>query len=156
MDVLVEVHDESEMRRALTHGVPLIGINNRDLKDLSVDLSTTERLARMAPDRLLVSESGISTRADVERLAPRVDAFLVGSSLMRSANPAQAARELVFGRVKLCGLNCGVAVRPARRAEFAGVLFVPGSLRKLTADEAAPLAGTALRSGMLPVGVFRD
>jgi indole-3-glycerol phosphate synthase/phosphoribosylanthranilate isomerase len=156
MDALVEVHDEAEMRRALTLGAPLIGINNRDLKDLSIDLSTTERLARLAPDRLLVSESGISTRADVERLAPRVDAFLVGSSLMRSANPAQAARELVFGRVKLCGLNCGADVRAARPAAFAGFVFVPGSLRQLTADEAAPLAGTALRSGMLPVGVFRD
>ena len=156
MDALVEVHDEGEMRRALALGAPLIGINNRDLKDLSVDLSTTERLARLAPDCLLVSESGISTRADVERLAPRVDAFLVGSSLMRSANPATAGRELLFGRVKTCGLNCGADLRAARPAAFAGFVFVPGSPRQLTADEAAPLAGTAHRSGMLPVGVFRD
>jgi indole-3-glycerol phosphate synthase/phosphoribosylanthranilate isomerase len=156
MDALVEVHDEAEMRRALALGAPLIGINNRNLKDLSVDLSTTERLARLAPDRLLVSESGISTRADVERLAPRVDAFLVGSSLMRSANPAMAARELVFGRVKLCGLNCGADVRAARPAAFTGFVFVPGSPRQVTADEAAPLAGTAHEAGMLPTGVFRD
>src|SRR4029079_1682213 len=92
MDALVEVHDEAEMGRALALGAPLIGINNRDLRDLSVDLSTTERLARVAPDRILVSESGIATRADVERLAPLVDAFLIGSSLMRSNEPAQAAR----------------------------------------------------------------
>jgi indole-3-glycerol phosphate synthase/phosphoribosylanthranilate isomerase len=156
MDALVEVHDEAEMRRALALGAPLIGINNRDLRDLSVDLSTTERLARMAPGRLLVSESGIASRTDVERLSPLVDAFLVGSSLMRAADPAQAARALIFGRTKLCGLNCGVAVDAARPAAFAGFVFVPGSPRHVTADEAAPLAGLARRSGVLPVGVFRD
>jgi indole-3-glycerol phosphate synthase/phosphoribosylanthranilate isomerase len=156
MDALVEVHDEAEMRRALALGAPLVGINNRDLRDLSVDLSTTERLAQMAPGRLLVSESGIATRADVEQLSPLVDAFLVGSSLMRAADPAQAARALIFGRTKLCGLNCGAAVDAARPAAFAGFVFVPGSPRHVTADEAAPLAGLARRSGVLPVGVFRN
>jgi indole-3-glycerol phosphate synthase / phosphoribosylanthranilate isomerase len=156
MDSLVEVHDEREMRRAVALGEPLIGINNRDLRDLSVDLATTERLARFAPDRILVSESGISARTDVDRLAGQVDAFLVGSSLMSAAEPAQAARELVFGRTKLCGLNCGADLCAARPAAFAGFVFVPGSPRHVTADEAAPLAGTARRSGMLPVGVFRD
>src|SRR4029079_10971293 len=91
MEALVEVHDEAEMRRALALGAPLIGINNRDLRDLSVDLSTTERLARFAADRLLVSESGIAHRNDVERLSPLVDGFLIGSSLMRANEPAQAA-----------------------------------------------------------------
>jgi indole-3-glycerol phosphate synthase/phosphoribosylanthranilate isomerase len=156
MDALVEVHDESEMRRALALGARLIGINNRDLRDFSIDLSTTERLARLAPDRVLVSESGICSRADVERLARHVDAFLVGSSLMRAAEPAQAARELIFGRTKLCGLNREHDIRASRPASFAGFVFVPGSPRHVTANEAAPLAGHARRSGMLPVGVFRD
>ena len=156
MDALVEVHDEAEMRRALALGAPLIGINNRDLRDLTVDLSVTERLAPLASDRLLVSESGISTRGDVDRLAPKVDAILIGSSLMRASDPAQAARELVFGRIKLCGLNCGADVSAARPAAFAGFVFVPGSPRHVTADEAAPLAGTSRKAGMLPVGVFRD
>jgi len=156
MDVLVEVHDEAEMHRALALGAPLIGINNRDLRDLSVDLATTERLVRFAPDRILVSESGISSRADVRRLAPLVDGFLVGSSLMRAAEPAQAARELTFGRVKLCGLNCGADVGAARPAAFAGFVFVPGSPRHVTAQEAAPLAGVARKAGIRPVGIFRD
>ena len=156
MDALVEVHDEKEMGRALALGAPLIGINNRNLSDLSVDVATTERLARLAPDRVLVSESGIVSRAQVERLAPKVDAFLVGSSLMRAEDPAQAARELVFGRTKLCGLNCAADVHAAKAASFAGFVFVPGSPRHVTAHEAAPLAGHAHNSGMLPVGVFRD
>jgi indole-3-glycerol phosphate synthase/phosphoribosylanthranilate isomerase len=156
MDALVEVHDASEMRRALALGAPLIGINNRDLRDFSVDLSTTERLARLAPDRVLVSESGISTREEIARLAACVDAFLVGSSLMRADEPAQAARVLIFGRTKLCGLNREVDIRASRPASFAGFVFVPGSPRHVTANEAAPLAGHARRSGMLPVGVFRD
>ncbi|HEV8408602.1 MAG TPA: bifunctional indole-3-glycerol-phosphate synthase TrpC/phosphoribosylanthranilate isomerase TrpF [Sphingomicrobium sp.] len=156
MDVLVEVHSEGEMRRALALGAPLIGINNRDLGNFSVDLAVTERLAGLAPDRLLVSESGISSRADVERIAPLVDGFLIGSALMRSADPAQAARKLVFGRTKLCGLKCGADLRAARPAAHAGFVFVPGSPRHVTADEAAPLAGIARRSGILPVGVFRD
>ena len=156
MDALVEVHDEQEMRRALALGAPLIGINNRDLRDLTIDLATTERLAKLAPDRVLVSESGISSSADVDRLGPLVDGFLIGSSLMRSAEPAQAARELIFGRTKLCGLNCGADLGAARPAAYAGFVFVPGSPRHVTADEAAPLAGSAQRSGMQPVGIFRD
>ena len=156
MDALVEVHDEAEMRRALALGAPLIGINNRDLRDLTIDLSTTERLAKLAPDRVLVSESGISSLNDVDRLGPLVDGFLIGSSLMRSAEPAQAARELIFGRTKLCGLNCGADLGAARPAAYAGFVFVPGSPRHVTADEAAPLAGIAQRSGMHPVGIFRD
>ena len=156
MDVVVEVHSEREMLRALALGAPIIGINNRDLGDFSVDLATTERLAGLAPDRLLVSESGISCRGDIERIAPLVDGFLIGSALMRSADPAQAARKLVFGRTKLCGLKCGADMRAARPAAYAGFVFVPGSPRHVTADEAAPLAGIARRSSVLPIGVFQD
>ena len=156
MDALVEVHDEREMQRAVALGAPLIGINNRDLRDLSIDLSTTERLARLASDRVLISESGIHERADVDRLAPLVDGFLIGSSLMSAAEPAQAARALIFGRTKLCGLNSGVSLCAARPAAFAGLVFVSGSPRHVTAPDAAPLAAAALSYGMFPVGVFRD
>ncbi len=156
MDALVEVHDEAEMQRALTLDARLIGINNRDLRDLSIDLSTTERLARMAPDRVLISESGIGSRADVERLSEKVDGFLVGTSLMRSADPGQAARALVLGRVKLCGLRTLEDVAAASPASFAGFVFVPGTPRHITVEEAAPLVEAARAAGVLPVGVFRD
>jgi indole-3-glycerol phosphate synthase/phosphoribosylanthranilate isomerase len=156
MDALVEVHDEAEMRRALALGAPLIGINNRDLRDLRIDLGTTERLAGLASDRVLVSESGIATATDVERLSGLVDGFLIGSSLMRSPDPAQAARKLIFGRTKLCGLSRGADLRAARPAAFAGFVFVPGSPRQISTDKAAPLAGIARRSGIRPVGIFRD
>ena len=156
MDALVEVHEETEMRRALALGSRLIGINNRDLRDFSIDLATTERLARLAPDRVLVSESGISDRTDVERLASHVDAFLVGSSLMRAERPAEAARHLVFGRVKLCGVNRREDIVAGRAATFAGFIFVPESPRQIAVEQVPPLAELARRFGVLPVGVFRD
>src|SRR6185503_5210824 len=108
---------EAEVCRAVALGAPLIGINNRDLKTLEVDLAVTERLAGLVPaDRLVVAESGIEDRADVARLAPHADAFLVGSALMRAAAPARAARALAFGRVKICGVTSEEDAALAARA----------------------------------------
>jgi indole-3-glycerol phosphate synthase/phosphoribosylanthranilate isomerase len=152
MDALVEVHDEAEMRRALALDAPLIGINNRDLRDLSVDLATTERLAPLAPGRILVAESGISNRSDIQRLAPLVDGFLVGSSLMRAADPADAARDLVFGRVKLCGFNQAADFEHARAATHVGLIFIPRTPRAVSMTRALPLAH--LHANV--VGVFRN
>lgn len=156
MEALVEAHDEDEVRRAVALGARIIGINNRDLKTLRVDLATTEKLSRLVPaDRILVSESGITTRADLTRLALHADAFLVGSSLMKSGDPAAAARALVFGRVKVCGLTNAEDIASARDngASFAGLVLVPGTPRAVTPQAAERLAAEA---EMPTVGVFRD
>lgn len=159
MDAIVEVHDEAELGRALALGAQIVGINNRDLKTLSTDLSVTERLAPLVPKAVLViSESGISSRADVERLAPIADAFLVGSALMAAPDIGEAARALVHGRVKLCGLTRveDVALAARSGATHAGMIFVPGSKRAVDLDEASVLALTARDMGIKAVGVFRD
>lgn len=96
-DALVETHDEQELERAVAGGARLIGVNNRNLQDFSVDLATSERLGALMPaDVIRVAESGIKTRADVDRLrAAGFHAFLVGESLLRQNDRARAVRELV-------------------------------------------------------------
>jgi len=159
MEALVEAHDADEVRRAVALGAAIIGINNRDLRTLEVDLGTTERLAPLVPaDRLIVAESGISGRGDVERLAVHADAFLVGTALMRAERPAEAARALAFGRVKVCGVtNEADAARAARSgASHVGMVLVPGTPRAVTAGQAEPAAEAARLEGARVVGVFRD
>ena len=96
LDVLVEVHDETELSEALEAGASIIGVNNRNLKTFDVDIQTSIRLARLIPDdRLFVVESGIHGKADVDLLLNAgADAFLIGEHFLTSSDPAAAIRGL--------------------------------------------------------------
>ena len=154
MDVLTEVHDEEELERAVALGAKIVGINNRDLKTLKVDLGTTRRLAPKVPaGRIVVCESGIRERADVDVLAGYVDAFLIGGSLMEEERLDLAVRRLIFGRVKICGLSSPADALAAYEAgaSYGGLIFAGESPRRV--DECTARAVAECTSLPL-VGVF--
>lgn len=157
MDVLTEVHDEDELERALALKAPIIGINNRNLKTLQTDLSVTERLAPLIPrDRYVISESGITGREDIYRLGHLVNGFLVGSGLSRQQHPGRAARELIYGRVKVCGLSLERDAVDAWTlgATMGGLIFAPGSPRQVDFEVGRRLVAAA--PDLMWVGVYRD
>jgi len=97
LDALIEVHDKSEMDRALKLGFSLIGINNRDLKTFKVNLETTINLSKGLQDKIIVSESGIKTKEDVKKImSSGTKTFLVGESFMRASDPGEELQKLFF------------------------------------------------------------
>ncbi len=139
MDVITEASNEEEVARAAALGARIIGINSRNLKDLTVDLDRVKKLAPLIPaDRVRLSESGISTHAQVLELAPLVNGFLVGSSLTGEEDISAACRRLVYGQVKICGLTRHADAREAflRGASWGGLIFAPGSPRRVSPKHA--------------------
>src|SRR5690606_12640813 len=122
MDVLLEVHDRDELERAIQVPAPLLGINNRSLRSFEVSLDTTLALRDVVPgDRRLVTESGIHTRADVERMrAADVHAFLVGEAFMRAPDPGEALRGLFFAAPEKAQPAPAPAPQPATPARAPG------------------------------------
>ncbi|WP_416305316.1 bifunctional indole-3-glycerol-phosphate synthase TrpC/phosphoribosylanthranilate isomerase TrpF [Neptunicella sp. SCSIO 80796] len=154
LDVLTEVSNEQEAHRACRLGAKIIGINNRDLRDLSTNLNTTFRLAPLLPkDAILISESGIYTHSDVRKLAPVVNGFLVGSSLMAEQNVAKAVQKLLYGKVKICGITNkedGIKVQQSP-ASYAGLIFAEKSPRCISLSQAKQITDNAPQDY---VGVF--
>lgn len=150
LDILTEVHSEEELDRALNLGAKIIGINNRNLKNLSTDLSHTAKLAKNIPnDVVVVTESGINNHDDVLALSSLADACLVGSSLMSQPDLENAAKQLVYGDIKVCGIkdqaNADLVDSPASSL---GMIFVDKSPRRVANEDIS----TNLRT----VGVFQN
>jgi len=154
LDVLTEVHDEKELKRALKLDAKIIGINNRNLKTLKVDIEVSKKLLPLIPkDKVIVSESGISTHKDVCYLRDDCDAFLVGSSLMSKPVIDIACRALVYGEVKVCGLTRAEDAKAAfdAGAIYGGLIFVEKSPRNVSIEKAKKVKSAA---PMNWVGVF--
>ena len=151
MDVLTEVHDEAELDRALKLNAGIIGVNNRNLKTLQVDLSVYRRLVDKIPsDKIAVCESGIGSHEDVLSLEGRTDAYLVGGALMKSERVDLAVRRLIYGGVKICGLTVPEdAIKSYEAgAVFGGVIFAESPrqvdearAREIRCASPLPLAG---------------
>lgn len=142
LDVLTEVSNEDEMHRAIALNAKIIGINNRNLRDLSTDLATTEQLvpllANATHDFVVVSESGIYTHRDVRRLAPLCQGFLVGSALMAQTDLKAAVKGLVYGDIKVCGLTRKEDAETAfsHGANYGGLIFAEQSKRCISVASA--------------------
>jgi indole-3-glycerol phosphate synthase/phosphoribosylanthranilate isomerase len=160
LDALVEVHTAEELRRAVALGATLIGVNNRNLATLKVDLQTSLQLAELSPaGATLVSESGLRTRAEIERLqSAGFRAFLIGESLMRAGSPVAALRELQGAepvQIKICGITRVEDALAAIEAgaSMIGLNFFSGSPRCVTLPQAQKIAEAVAGRAKL-VGVF--
>lgn len=156
MGILTEVSNEDELKRAIDLGAKIIGINNRDLRDLSVDLSTTFKLAPEIPnDRIIISESGIRNYPDIRRLAKLVDGFLIGSALMAEDNLDMAIRKIILGENKVCGLTRPEDASAALEAGavYGGLIFVQNTPRHINISTAKEIISHA---ALAYVGVFRN
>jgi indole-3-glycerol phosphate synthase/phosphoribosylanthranilate isomerase len=150
LDVLTEVHDNEELQRAIKLKARIIGINNRNLKDLSIDLATTESLVSQIPDdirrdTLIVSESGISNRQQIKRLAPLVNGFLIGSSIMAEENVRKQCKKLIYGTTKICGLTSENSAKTAfeQGAIYGGLIFYSKSPRCVDLEQAKAITKAA-------------
>ncbi|MEH2921256.1 bifunctional indole-3-glycerol-phosphate synthase TrpC/phosphoribosylanthranilate isomerase TrpF [Samsonia erythrinae] len=156
LGVLTEVSNEEELKRAIQLEARVVGINNRDLRDLSIDLNRTRTLAPRLPAGVtVISESGINQHAQIRELSAFVQGFLIGSSLMSEPDLNGAVRRVILGENKVCGLTRAADALAAYQAGayYGGLIFVASSPRYVDIHQAADvMAGAPLRY----VGVFRN
>ncbi|KGQ34801.1 indole-3-glycerol phosphate synthase [Gallibacterium genomosp. 2] len=156
MGVLTETSNQEELERAIKLGAKVIGINNRNLHDLSVDLQRTLDLASQIPqDRIVISESGIYTHQQVQQLKPVANAFLIGSSLMGSDDLNTAVRAIIYGENKVCGLTRPQDAKQAYQegALYGGLIFAEHSPRCVSLRQAQEISTAA---PLHYVGVFQN
>lgn len=160
MGVLTETSNEAEFERALALGAKVIGVNNRDLHTLTIDMNRIVELVekyreQIPSDVCLISESGINDHNQVKRIKPYVHAFLIGSSLMGNTDLNNAVRAAVFGENKVCGLTRVQDVKAVYElgALYGGLIFAEGSSRQLSLRQAQELV---VNAPLRYVGVFQN
>ncbi|WP_375750205.1 bifunctional indole-3-glycerol-phosphate synthase TrpC/phosphoribosylanthranilate isomerase TrpF [Vibrio sp. HN007] len=156
LGILTEVSNEEELERAIKLKAKVVGINNRNLRDLSIDLNRTKELAPKLPDgTIVISESGIYNNQQVRDLANHADGFLIGSSLMAEENLELAVRSVLLGDNKVCGLTHAddAATVYKAGAVFGGLIFAEKSKRKVDLETSRlTMSGAPLKY----VGVFQN
>ncbi|KAB0970392.1 bifunctional indole-3-glycerol-phosphate synthase TrpC/phosphoribosylanthranilate isomerase TrpF [Cronobacter sakazakii] len=156
MGVLTEVSNEEELERALRLEAKVVGINNRDLRDLSIDLNRTRELApRLGHGMTVISESGIHTYGQVRELSRFANGFLIGSALMEHDDLESAVRQVLLGENKVCGLTRPQDAQSAWHAGalYGGLIFVGSSPRAVSDEQARAVIDAA---PLRYVGVFRN
>ncbi|QIQ20263.1 bifunctional indole-3-glycerol-phosphate synthase TrpC/phosphoribosylanthranilate isomerase TrpF [Zophobihabitans entericus] len=156
MGVLTEASTEEEVTRAINLKAKVIGINNRNLRNLSVDLNRVKQLSTAIPkETTIISESGIYTHKQVQELSPFANGFLIGSALMEEEDLSNAVRKVIFGENKVCGLTNPQDAQAVYQAGsfYGGLIFVKTSPRVVTVDQAREIIQSVPLNW---VGVFRD
>ncbi|MBS9438134.1 bifunctional indole-3-glycerol-phosphate synthase TrpC/phosphoribosylanthranilate isomerase TrpF [Photorhabdus noenieputensis] len=156
MGVLTEVSSEEERARAVALKAKVIGINNRDLRDLSIDLNRTKQLAPQLPEgTIVISESGIHQHQQIRDLSHYTHGFLIGSALMAQSNLDLALRQLILGENKVCGLTRPQDAKAALQAGavYGGLIFAEHSPRKINIQQAQQIINAA---NLKYVGVFQN
>src|SRR5471030_480847 len=156
LGILTEASNEEELDRAVQLKAKVVGINNRDLRDLSIDLQRTRDLAPRVPHGVtVISESGINNYAQIRELSRFANGFLIGSALMSEADLRSAVRRVTLGDNKVCGLTRPQDASVAHQAGaiYGGLIFVAASPRHVSIEQAREVkAGAPLKY----VGVFRN
>lgn len=159
LDVLTEVSNEVEAKFAIEHHIDIVGINNRDLRTLKIDLSNAKKLYPLFPDNtVVISESGIKTHRDIVNMLPLKN-FLIGSALCSEIDIDIKANTLLYGFNKLCGLTDKEGIETAINNKFslAGLIFAEKSPRCINLEQAAKLALNPIyKSKINFCGVFKD
>lgn len=160
MGILTETSNEAEFERALALGAKVIGVNNRDLHTLTIDMNRIVQLvekyqAQIPSDVCLVSESGIYDHQQVKTIKPFAKAFLIGSSLMGSSDLNNAVRNVIYGENKVCGLTRVEDIQAVYQLGYlyGGLIFAEGSPRQLSLRQAQELV---VHAPLRYVGVFQN
>ncbi|CAL4320895.1 bifunctional indole-3-glycerol-phosphate synthase TrpC/phosphoribosylanthranilate isomerase TrpF [Buchnera aphidicola] len=156
MGILTEINNINELNRAIQLNAKVIGINNRNLKDLSIDINRTYQLAPLIPkNKIIISESGIKNNFEIKKLSKIVDGFLIGSSIMKEKKINIFINKLIFGNNKICGLTKLEDAKLSEKlgAVYGGLIFVKNSPRYVELN----LAKYIVENSKLEyVGVFQN